>query len=126
MNLTVIGLTTEPSKISAMLGVKNENQYGLYQETAKGKYFARFLPDGTMDSRLVRLVTGEQASEIEANALANIESMAKKIQKIANSVPDIDLEGFHRNMENLKLSVRAIAAQIGRDVRRTSELYHSL
>lgn len=124
MALTVIGVTTDSSRITTMLGAKNETEYGLYQETAKGKYYASFLPDGSMGNRLVRLVTSEQASELETNALTAINKTAKKIQEIVNSAPVIDLERFRRNMESINLSSKEIAAQIGQDVRKTCRLCH--
>ena len=89
--IEVVGVTNMPDHIANLLGVKDETEYGLYQETAKGKYFAKRLSDGTLDpAKVVRLLSDEQAAELEAELCAMIDGESAKFSEITQSVPVID------------------------------------
>ena len=76
----VIGVTTEVESIAKMLGVESEQDYGMYQETLMGRYYAKILPDGTFEEKVVRLISHEQASELEKFACAAIKQADKDIR----------------------------------------------
>ena len=61
-----------------MLGVAKETDDGLYQENNKGKYYARILPDGKFDEKMVCLLSHEQATEFEtAKAMEGVQHQTK-------------------------------------------------
>lgn len=96
MRPEVIGTTTAPAYIAEMLGVEKDSEYGMYEESQEGKYFARLLPDGSFDSKLVRLITDKQADKLEADVLASIERVEKGFPYFAACIPIIRMERFNR------------------------------
>ena len=121
MAIKIIAVTTEYASIAKMLGVENENEYSLYQETKKGKYYARFLPDSTFEEKLVRLISYEKAAELESSAVATIKENGKKIQEIIASAPIINLDRFHKNIEAILFQSKARAKKMGQDIRSSLE-----
>lgn len=118
MALTVIGVTTESSSIARMLGVEKESDYGIYQETTMGRYYARFISDGTFDdARLVRLVSYEQAAELDASAIASIKHSSATIKELMANWPSLDMAKFHENMERISRETAEKARQMGQDIR---------
>lgn len=109
--IEIIGATNQTECIASMLEVTGETEYGLFKETASGKYYAKRLPDGTLDpSKLVRLLSDAQAAELEAELCAIIERESAKIPVLIKSVPVIDPEKMRR-------SVMGIAESIGAQVK---------
>lgn len=87
-NIEVIGVTNMPKSVASLLNVKDETEYGLYQETAMGKYYAKRLPDGTLDAtKVVRLISDEQAAEMEAKLCAMITGESEKFSELAKGLP---------------------------------------
>lgn len=101
MRPEVIGTTTAPACIAEMLGVEKDSEYGMYEELDTGKYYARLLSDGSFDSKLVRLITDEQADQLEADVLASIERAEKGIPYFAACIPVISRRCFNRNVSQL-------------------------
>ena len=101
MKPVVIGVTTETKNIAEMLGVKNETDYGLYQETPMGRYYAKILRDG-MDNKVVRLISHNHARKLETSACATIKEGGELIQKVIDSTPVIDMEKFNHNMDAIR------------------------
>lgn len=116
----VIGVTTNVERIAKMLGVESASEYGLYQETPMGRYYAKFLPDGTFEEKLVRLISYEQATELEASACAAIEMASKSIQKIITP-PVIDMDKFNKNMDAIQRQTEERAKQMGKDIKSSLE-----
>lgn len=119
----VFGITTDVNSVPKMLGVESENDYGFYQETAMGRYYARYLPDGSFDEEhLIRVMNPEQAAEAEARACAAIESSAKQVKQIIAKTPVIDMDKMQRNMAAIQRQTKERAEQMGRDIKRSLEL----
>ena len=121
MKPEVIGVTTEYTSIVKMLGVDNETDYGLYQETQMGKYYARILPDCTFEEKVVRLIYYEQATQLVATAVASVDEACKNIQKIIASAPVIDLVRFNKGMEDIQRQTKARAEEMGKKLRSSLE-----
>lgn len=121
MKPEVIGVTTEYTSIAGMLGVENETDYGLYQETKMGKYYARILPNGTFEEKVVRLISYEQATELEATAVAPVGEACKSIQKIIASAPVINWERFNKEMEDIQRQAKAKAEEMGEKLKSSLE-----
>lgn len=121
MKLEIIGVTTESTSIAKMLGVENETDYGLYQETQMGKYYARILPDGTFDDKVVRLISCEQAAKLESTAVASIDEACKNIQKVIASTPVIDMVRFNKKMEDIRLQFKAKNEEIRKKIQSNLE-----
>lgn len=121
MKPEVIGVTTEYANIAKILGVENENEYGLYQETKMGKYYARILPNGTFDRKVVRLISCEQAAQLNSSICTAIKEAGKKVQKIIDSTPIIDMEQLNKSMEDVHRQSKARAEKIGADIRTSLE-----
>ena len=86
--IEVIGVTNMPKSVASLLNVKDETEYGLYQETTMGKYYAKRLPDGTLDAtNVVRLISDEQAAEMESKLCAMITGESQKFSEYAKSMP---------------------------------------
>ena len=92
MKLEVIGVTTDKKSIAKMLGVKEENEYGFYQETAKGKYYSKILDDGKLDEKLVCLLNPQSAANAEISSCANIKNACTGIKNIIAETPKINAE----------------------------------
>ena len=105
MKPEVIGITTERDNIGKMLGVTSERDYGLYQETSMGQYYAKFLPDGTFEEKAVRLISLEQAAELEASGCAAIEKTSENIQEVIADNPVIDMDNFNLKAPKLRTSL---------------------
>ena len=89
--IEVIGVTNNPEYIAKLLGVEKDSEYGMYKETPMGKYYAKRLADGTLAAeKVVRLISDEQAAELEAEVCATIERESEKLSGVAASVPVID------------------------------------
>lgn len=69
MRPELIGLTTDLAQIANILGVKSADEYSLYEETKLGKFYARILPDGTYDDKVVLLVSSDQADKLESTKI---------------------------------------------------------
>ena len=121
MKPEVIGVTTEYASIAKMLGVDNEADYGLYQETRMGKYYARFLPGGTFEEKVVRLISYEQAVELEASAVSLVAETYKKFQECSVWASVIDWERFNNRMEDIQLQTKARAEEMGKQLRGSLE-----
>lgn len=117
MRPEVIGVTTEYASIAEMLGVENEANYGLYQETQMGKYYARILPDGTFENKVVRLISDEQAAKLESAAVASVEKTCKSIQTIIASTPVVDMAQFSKGMEDIQRQVKARVEEMGKNLK---------
>lgn len=106
--IEVIGATNQTESIASMLGVNGEAEYGLYKETANGKYYAKRLPDGKLDpSKLVRLLSDAQAAELEAKLCAIIERESAQIPELIKSIPVIDPEKMHQRVMGIAESIGA-------------------
>ena len=89
--IEVIGVTNNPEYIGELLGVDNDSEYDLYQETPMGKYYAKRLADGTLKAdKVVRLISDAQAAKLEAEVCALIERESDKIPELVASIPVID------------------------------------
>lgn len=121
MKPEVIGVTTEVESIAKMLGVESESDYGLYQETKMGRYYAKFLSDGSFEEKVVRLISHEQAAELETSACAAIKKAGENIQKVIASTPVIDMEKVNRNMDAIRSQAKERAEQMGKDIQRSLE-----
>ena len=110
MKPEVIGVTTEIESIAKMLGVKSERDYGVYQETQMGRYYAKFLPDGIFEEKVVRLISHEQAAELENSACAAIKKVGENIHKVIASTPVIDMEKVNRNMDAIRSQTKEAAS----------------
>ena len=127
MRPEVIGMTTNVEDIAEKLGVQSDREYGLYHETQMGRYYAKFLPDGTFENKVVRLVTTEQAAEQEATACATIKNAGENIQKAIASVPVIDMDKFNENVEAIQSKTKESAEQMGKTLKNILEqaVFHS-
>ena len=121
MKTRVIGVTTEYTSIAKILGVENETDYGLYQETQMGKYYARILPDGTFEEKVVRLISYEQATNLEAIVVASIDEISKNIQKIIDSAPVINWEHFNKRVVDIEHQIKAKAEGLGKELKSSLE-----
>ena len=92
-NIEAIGATNQLECIATLLGVKDETEYGLYQETDQGKYYAKRLPDGTLDTaKVVRLLSDEQAAELEAELCKMIDGKSSQFSELTQHIPAFDPE----------------------------------
>lgn len=121
MRPEIVGVTTEYACIADMLGVKTESEFGLYQETSMGKYYAKFLPGGSFEQKVVRLISQEQAAEMESKLVACIELAEKKFGSVISSAPKIDLERFNSGMANIRMQSKARAEAIGKQLKEDLE-----
>ena len=121
MKPEVIGVTTEIESITKMLGVENECEYGLYQETQMGRYYAKVLPDGTFEKKVVRLISHEQAAELENSACAAIKKAGQNIQKVIASTPVIDMEKVNRKMDAICRQTKERAEKMGKEIKSSLE-----
>lgn len=91
--IEVIGTTNQLECVATLLGVKDETEYGLYKETDQGKYYAKRLPDGSLDTaKVVRLLSDEQAVELEAKLCAMIDGESSKFSELTKRIPVFDPE----------------------------------
>lgn len=121
MKPKVIGVTTEYANIAKMLGVENEKEYGLYQETQMGKYYARFLADGTFEEKVVHLISYEQANKLESIVASAIKEADQNVQEVIVSSPVINMNCFNKGMENIHRQSKAKAEEMGQDIRSNLE-----
>ena len=121
MKPEVIGSTTEVKNIAKMLGVESECDYGLYQETKMGRYYAKFLPDGTFEEKVVRLISDEQAREQENSVYDAINNASKKIQKLISFNPIIDTKKVKRNMIEICSQAKECAERMGESIQHSLE-----
>lgn len=121
MKPEVIGITSNPDVIAKMLGVENKSEYGLYQETKMGRYYAKYLSDGSFEPKVVHLVTAEQAAKLEEYACANINPIIENIQGIQAMIPAIDPDKMKEKMAEIGESAKAGAQKMGKEIREKLE-----
>lgn len=115
MAVKVIGVTTEVDSIGRILGSNKEYEYGLVCETEMGKYYAKFAENGGFQEEYVRLISREQASELEASV---VESIENQTQTTATAVPIIDMEHFKKRLIDIERTIKARTEQMGEDIRK--------
>lgn len=121
MRPEVIGVTTDKERIAKMLGVQDESEYGFYQETDMGKYYARFLEDGTFEPKVVRLISTETAAVLEGNACDAIEKTGEQIKKSISAAPVFNKEKFDARIAEINRQTKERAEQMGKNIKESLE-----
>ena len=122
----VKGVTTEMDRVPKMLGVSSENEYGLYQETEMGKYYAKFAPNGSFDNALVRVISHEQAKKLESKICAVIEKESTSVKEALSKIPTINSETITNNMEQIHTQVSENSANISKKIRKDMDSFSTV
>ena len=117
--MKIIGITTESENIAKMLGIENNHEYGLYQETEMGSFYAKFLSDGTFEEKVILFISDTHASGLENYLSSIITHTEKKIEKLISSNPVIDINKFTKNIDAISRHSNELAEQMGKDIQQT-------
>lgn len=109
----VIGCTTNEKDIPRLLGVE-KGTIGLYQETEMGKYYGPMSNGAVDESRLIRLMTAEQAKALEIDAVKMIACSETRMRHLLE-VPKVnvitpvkvDLSGIEQAMQKANRAVKS-------------------
>ena len=117
--MKIIGITTESENIAKMLGIENNHEYGLCQETEIGSFYAKFLSDGTFEEKVIVFISDTHASGLENYLSSIITHTEKKIEKLISSNPVIDINKFTKNIDAISRHSDELAEQMGKDIQQT-------